>query len=145
METDKHWATTLPGFAERAQFSPRARTLRTESAFISPVKYPALSLVALAAGHLTNPCICPSLPLRLQDRQEGLGSPSERDMRRHHQGHCGLDHKRGFPRQRARLHRGRGRRVGCRPGACVCGPGRSGGETLDPPWRRAQRYLSDAL
>jgi hypothetical protein len=25
----------------------------------------------------------------------------------------------------------------------MCGPGRPGGETLDPPWRRAQRHLSD--
>jgi hypothetical protein len=53
-------------------------------------------------------------------------------MPRHDRDRFGLGLERGFPRQRERVHRGRGHRVGFRPGACVCGPGRPGGETLDP-------------
>ena len=47
-------------------------TLRTQSAFTAPVKYPALSLVTLTVGHLTHPRICLSLPFGLQDRQKAL-------------------------------------------------------------------------
>ena len=72
------------------------------------------------------------MPFRIQDRQEGLGHLFARDMRRHHRCHFGPGPERGFPGQRARVHRGRGHRVACRPGACVCGPGRPGGENLDP-------------
>jgi hypothetical protein len=101
---------------------------------IASVKFPSsYSAVQSTAGHLTHPRIRLSLPFRHQDRQEGLGCPSEKDMRCHHRGHSGPGSKRGFPGQRGRIHRGRGHMVGCRPGVCVCGPGRHGGETLDPP------------
>jgi hypothetical protein len=116
---------------------------RTEAAFIAPLKYPTLSLVALAAGRLTRPRMCQSLNFRLQDRQAGPGHLSATDMRRRHRGHCGPAPKRGFPGQKARAHRGRGKLVGCRPGACVCDLDRPGGEALTSPWRRTQRHLSD--
>jgi hypothetical protein len=66
-------------------------------------------------------------------------------MRRHHRGRFGSGPERGFLEQAACVHHGRGHRMGCRPGACVCGPDRPGGEALDPPWRHEQRYLSDCL
>jgi hypothetical protein len=129
-------------FPSARDFLPRLGLLEPNK-FIAPVKYPTLSLVILAAEHLTHPRICLSFSFRLQDRQEGPRYLSARDMRRHHRGHFGPGPERGFPGQTAGVHRGRGYRVGCRPGACVCGPGRPGGKTLDPPWRRAQRHLSD--
>jgi hypothetical protein len=133
MDTDMALGDDPSGvFQARAIFS-RVRTFRTQSTFIAPVEYPALSLLTLTAGHLTHYRICPSLLFRLQDRQDGLGHPFTRDMHRHHRCHCGPGPERGFPGQRARVHCGRGHRVGCRPGACMCGPGRPGGETLDFP------------
>ena len=126
-------ATTLPEFSKEAQFYPEVGASRTESAFISPVKYSALSLLTLTVGHLTHPRISPSLTFRHQNLQEALESPSAREMHRHHRGYFGLRPERGFPGQRARVHRGRGHFVGCRPGTCMCGPARSGGETLYPP------------
>jgi hypothetical protein len=87
--------------------------------------------MALTAGQLTHSRIGPSFPFRLQDRQEGRGHPSAIDLRRHHLGHRGLGPERAFPDQKAHIHGGRGNCVGCRPGACVCGPGRPVGKTLD--------------
>jgi hypothetical protein len=95
--------------------------------------FQALSLVTLASSHLTQPRIGLSLPFRHQDRQECLGHPFASDIRRHHRSYYGPGFERGFPEQTARVYRARGHRVGCRPGACVCGPGRPIGETLDPP------------
>jgi hypothetical protein len=65
-------------------------------AFIAPVKYPAIILVTVTAGQLTHSRIFPSLLIGLQDRQEGLGHPSARDMRRHHRGYCGFGSERAF-------------------------------------------------
>jgi len=132
METDKSMGDDLSGvFQARAIFS-RGKDIQNRINIIAPVKYLTLILVTLSEGQLTHSRICLSLPFRLQDRQEGLGHPSARDMRRHHRGHCGLGLERGFPGRREYVHRGRGHRVDCRPGAWVCGPGRPGGEALDP-------------
>jgi hypothetical protein len=127
------WATILPEFAKHSQFFPEDRTYRTDLELIAPFKYSTHSLVTLTAGHLTHPRIAPCMPFRLQKCQEGLGYPSARDMRHHHRRNFGPGPERVFPGQAKCLHRGRGHRVGCRPGALVCGPGRPGGKTLDPP------------
>jgi len=55
LKQTRHWATTLPEFAKKARFSPEVMTFGTESTFIAPVKYPALSQVTLAASHLAHP------------------------------------------------------------------------------------------
>ena len=125
--------TTPPEFSKRARFSPEAMTFRTESTFTAHVEYPNLSLATLTAGHLTHARIFQSLLFRPQYRQESLGHPSVRDINRYHRGQCGPGPERGYPRQKAPAHRGRGHLLGCCPGACVCGPGRPGGETLDSP------------
>jgi hypothetical protein len=87
----RRWANTLPVFSKRAICSLEVMNFRTESTFAKLVKYPVLTMVARAAGHLTHPRIGPSLPFRLQDRQVGLGHPHARDKRRHHSGHCSPD------------------------------------------------------
>jgi hypothetical protein len=66
-------------------------------------------------------------------------------MRRHHRGNCGPGPERGFSGQRARVHRGRGHLVGCRPGTCVCGPVNPSDEALGSLWRRVQRHQPDCL
>jgi hypothetical protein len=44
------------------------------------------------------------MPFRLQDRQEGTGQPSARDMRRHHRSHCGPGPERGFFLDKKHVH-----------------------------------------
>jgi hypothetical protein len=63
-------------------------------------------------------------------------------MRRHHRGHCGPDLSSATLGKEHVFNAGE-TAVGCRPKDSVCGPGRPGAETLDPPWRRVQLHLSD--
>jgi hypothetical protein len=133
METEKASGDDPSGIYQAGKTSAVVSTFRTESTLIFPVKYPALSLVILTAGHLTHSRICESSSVWLKYQQDGLGNFSTRDMHRQHRDHCGPGPERGFPGERARVHRGRGHLVGCHPRACMCGPGRPGCDTLDPP------------
>jgi hypothetical protein len=54
METEKASGDDPSGIYQAGKTSAVVRTFRTESTLIFPVKYPALSLVILTAGHLTH-------------------------------------------------------------------------------------------